>query len=240
MIIGLFLFIAIALPLSLISSKDTALAGAPPVVSGIPKPEETYQDRPASMDVRDTVIDPADIGPADTPSGAQNSGNVQDAASVGIVENKPAGGGALTITIVPAAPVAQAPAAAQPQPAPPSVPRAPQSASSSGKSQTAPPKQAAPKPVTTAAKPPSSSVLYDFWIQTGAFSTRAHAENIQKALKEKGQSSTIMDTTVNGKNVFRVRTGPYINYSEASYWLKLIKVIDIAGLEESWIDQVVK
>jgi cell division protein FtsN len=236
-IIGLFLFIAIALPLSLLSSKDNnTLAGTSPVASGIYKPEETYMDRPASMDVRDTIVDPPTA-----PPDAQNSSiiiNNYDTTSAETAESKtlPAEGGDLTLTIVPAVP-----AAAQTPPAPSSTtPRSPQIAPSGGKSQTTPPKQTPSKPVKTTAKPPTSSVKYDYWIQTGSFSKKLHAENAQKALKEEGISSTIMDAVVNGQNVFRVRTGPYTTNSEATYWLKLIKVIDIAGLEESWIAQVAK
>ncbi|MDR2194470.1 MAG: SPOR domain-containing protein [Treponema sp.] len=258
-IIGLFLFIAIALPLSLLSSKDTVLAGTSPAVSAVPKPEEPYLDRPASMDVRDTIVNPP-VNPPDSnmtdgnpidgnpPDGSSSAQNIiinnYDTAGTRIAESKtvPAESGGLTLTIVPAAPVTQeAPVTVRtPPPVSSPAPKAQQSAPSGGKSQTTQPKQTAAKPATTTAKPPVSSVSYNYWIQTGAFSTKAHAESVQKALKEQGIPSTIMNAVVKGKDVFRVRTGPYTTNSEANYWLKLIKVIDIAGLEESWIDQVVK
>ncbi|MDR0707906.1 MAG: SPOR domain-containing protein [Treponema sp.] len=258
-IIGLFLFIAIALPLSLLSSKDEALTAIPPAVSGVPKPEEPPADRPASMDVRDAIVNPP-VAPLAAPpaasSGAQNViiNNYDTSGGGGAVpESKPASGEGetLTITVIPAAPAAQTPDALQ-RPAPSassSAPNAPRRGQSGGASQTTQPKQTASsaqpaakpaakstaKPAATT-KPPASSSAYNYWIQTGAFGARPHAENAQKILKEKGVDSRIVSAVVKGSNVFRVRTGPYTTFNEASYWLKLIKVIDVAGLEESWID----
>ncbi|MDR2446794.1 MAG: SPOR domain-containing protein [Treponema sp.] len=256
-IIGLFLFIAIALPLSLLSSKDDALTATPPAVSSVPKPEELPADRPASMDVRDAIVNPP-VAPPAASSSAQNViiNNYDTSAGGPVSESKPAPneGETLTITVIPATPAAQTPDAVQ-TPAPSASSSAPIASrsgqSGGGASQTTQPKQTAipaqpavkpaAKPATTTTKPPASSSAYNYyWIQTGSFTTKPHAENAQKILKEKGVASIIMPAVVKGKNVFRVRTGPYTTFSEATYWLKLIKVIDVAGLEESWIDPISK
>ncbi|MDR2783731.1 MAG: SPOR domain-containing protein [Treponema sp.] len=248
-IIGLFLFIAIALPLSLLSSKDNTLAVVPPAVAGISKPEEPPADRPASMDVRDAIVNPpeASTGPV-TPSGGQNVViNNYDTSGTAVSENRAASNEeTVAITVVPATPAAQTPPA---QSAAASPPRSGQNAGASRAAQpnqpvnapkpaAKPAAQSASKPVASAAKPPASTGVYDYWIQTGSFATKPHAENAQKALKERGVSSVIVDAVVKGNKVYRVRTGPYTTFNEASYWLKLIKVID--GLEESWIDPLSK
>ncbi|MDR0556929.1 MAG: SPOR domain-containing protein [Treponema sp.] len=245
-IIGLFLFIAIALPLSLLSSKDEELAATQPAVSGVPKPEEAPPERPASMDVRDAIVNPPVAAP-----GAQNviinnydaSGNADSESRLAPNEGEP-----VTITVVPAAPAVQSPAApaSSPSPAAPQSAQNSQSSQSGGALRTTPAKPAAPaakpaaKSAPSAAKPSSSSRAYNYWIQTGSFATKPYAENAQKALKEKGIPSKIEPAVVKGNNVYRVRSGPYITYSEANYWLKLIKSIDMDGLDKSWIDQISK
>ncbi|MDR0375095.1 MAG: SPOR domain-containing protein [Treponema sp.] len=241
-IIGLFLFIAIALPLSLLSSKDNVLAAAAPVASGIPKPEEPPADRPASMDVRDAIVNPAD--PSVAPPGGQNVViNNYDTSGAVVSEGRaaPNEGETVTITIVPAVPAVQTPPAAPPQSgqrgATPRAAQPSQPAVNASKPAAAPAAKPASSPV---AKPAVSTSDHNYWIQTGSFATKPHAENAQKALKEKGVSSMIVDAVVKGNNVYRVRTGPYTTLNEANYWLKLIKVIDMDGLEESWIDQASK
>ncbi|MDR1220780.1 MAG: SPOR domain-containing protein [Treponema sp.] len=259
-IIGLFLFIAIALPLSLLSSKDNALAAVPPAVSGVPKPEDTPADRPASMDVRDAIVNPAAEQAPSASSGGQNVViNNYDASGAVVSESRSAlnEGETVTITVVPAAPAAQTPDATQ-APTPPASSPAPAASQSEQSAQsvrsTAPPAQPKPparpatkpaaqpaaKPVASPVKPPAFSGKYNYWIQTGSFATKPRAENVQIALKDKGISSKIESAVVKGNSVYRVRTGPYTTHNEATYWLKLIKSIDMEGLDESWIDQVSK
>ncbi|MDR1073300.1 MAG: SPOR domain-containing protein [Treponema sp.] len=253
-IIGLFLFIAIALPLSLLSSKDNALAAVPPAVSGVPKPEETPADRPASMDVRDAIVNPSVESALSASPGGQNVViNNYDASGAVVSESRSAlnEGETVTITVVPAAPAAQTPDATTQTPTPPVSSPAP-AASQSGQSaqsvrstapsaQPKPPARPATKPAAQpAAQPPASSGKYNYWIQTGSFATKPRAENVQIALKDKGISSKIESAVVKGNSVYRVRTGPYTTHNEATYWLKLIKSIDMEGLDESWIDQVSK
>jgi len=112
-------------------------------------------------------------------------------------------------------------------------------------STTAPAAKATPAavaaPATTAAqtqaKPASTQtkVYNDYWVQTGAFSTVARAENVKNTLSSKGITSIIENREVDGKTVFRVRVGPYTSQNEANYWLSLIKSIN--GFEDSQVRQ---
>jgi DedD protein len=119
----------------------------------------------------------------------------------------PASGEPLTTAPKPAAaPARQSPAPA-PAPAPAPKPAAPK---------TAAPKAAAPKPA--APKTPEN-----FWVQTGSFSTIARAEAAKDTLASKSITALIENRTVDGKDFFRVRVGPYTSQKEADYWQKLIK-----------------
>jgi DedD protein len=112
----------------------------------------------------------------------------------------------------------------------------------------APASTAASKPATTTvpavaaapqtqAKPASTQtkIYNDYWVQTGAFSTVAKAEGVKATLSSKGITSIIENREVEGKNVFRVRVGPYTSQNEANYWLSLIKSIN--GFEDSQVRQ---
>ena len=97
--------------------------------------------------------------------------------------------------------------------------------------------QVKPASTQTQAKPASTQtkVYNDYWVQTGAFSTIARAESVKKTLSDKGITSIIENSEVNGKTVFRVRVGPYTSQNEANYWLSLIK--SISGFEDSQVRQ---
>ena len=95
------------------------------------------------------------------------------------------------------------------------------------------PKAVQPKPVPVvvakqpAAKPRAETkTLNDYWIQTGAFSTKVRAEGAKESLADKGIASVIDNSNINGKDWYRVRVGPYISENEANYWLALVKAID--------------
>ncbi len=88
----------------------------------------------------------------------------------------------------------------------------------------------------TAAKPSTPKTYTDYWVQTGAYSTKMRAENAQEQLKAKGITSVVDVKVINGKTYYRVRIGPYTTQKEAQYWLSLIKNID--GFAESYVSSV--
>jgi DedD protein len=73
----------------------------------------------------------------------------------------------------------------------------------------------------------------DYWIQTGAFTTQIRAEGAKESLADKGITSVIDNSNVNGRTWYRVRVGPYVSENEANYWLALVKSID--GFSDSQI-----
>ena len=75
----------------------------------------------------------------------------------------------------------------------------------------------------------------NFWVQTGAFSTKIRAEGVKETLESKGITSIIENREINGKTWYRVRVGPYTSENEANYWLTLVKSID--GFADSQIRQ---
>ncbi|MCX7655767.1 MAG: SPOR domain-containing protein [Treponemataceae bacterium] len=76
----------------------------------------------------------------------------------------------------------------------------------------------------------------DYWIQTGAFTSKTRAEDVRGALAQKGIKSFIDVKMVDNTTYYRVRVGPYTSKSEAEYWLKLIHSLD--GFTESYISSV--
>ncbi|MDR3343016.1 MAG: SPOR domain-containing protein [Treponema sp.] len=73
----------------------------------------------------------------------------------------------------------------------------------------------------------------NYWVQTGAFSTQVRAEGVKEILSAKGIAAIIENGDVNGRDVFRVRVGPYTSPNEADYWLTLIRAIN--GFEDSQV-----
>jgi DedD protein len=98
-------------------------------------------------------------------------------------------------------------------------------------------KPAAPKETTKppAAKPAAdqSKTYSNYWVQTGAFSTKIRAEGAKDSLASKGITSIIDNRDIDGKTWYRVRVGPYMSETEANYWLALVKSID--GFSESQV-----
>ena len=73
----------------------------------------------------------------------------------------------------------------------------------------------------------------NYWVQTGAFSTKIRAEGAKESLASKGITSIIDNRDIDGKTWYRVRVGPYMSETEANYWLALVKSID--GFSDSQI-----
>jgi len=136
-----------------------------------------------------------------------------------------------TITIqpprtAPAVPAPTPPPAARPaQPVPTPPPPA------------QPPREAE-RPVQIVRTPaaPAQATRNNFWIQAGAFSSKARAETVKESLEAKGIASIIENRNINGRTYYRVRIGPYLSANEANYWLALVSSID--GFGSSWVSQV--
>lgn len=90
----------------------------------------------------------------------------------------------------------------------------------------------APKETTR----PVPRTYTDYWIQTGAFTSKTRAEDVRASLAQRGIKSFIEVKTVDNTTYYRVRVGPYTSKTEAEYWLKLIHSLD--GFTESYISSV--
>ena len=87
-----------------------------------------------------------------------------------------------------------------------------------------------------AAPAPKKIDVLEYWIQAGSFSSRSRAESSSQSLAEKGFSNLITIKTVDSKDFFRVRMGPYLSKAEAEKFLQWVKEID--SYEKSYISQV--
>jgi cell division protein FtsN len=76
-------------------------------------------------------------------------------------------------------------------------------------------------------------VRTDYWVQTGAFSTKNRADGVKETLASKGINSVVDVQDVNSNTYYRVRVGPYTSEKEAGYWLSLVKTIE--GFRDSQI-----
>jgi DedD protein len=93
----------------------------------------------------------------------------------------------------------------------------------------------AAKPAVVRPASDSSRANNNYWVQTGAFSTKVRAEGAKESLASKGITSIIDNRDIDGKTWYRVRVGPYMSENEAKYWLALVKSID--GFTDSQIRQ---
>jgi len=147
----------------------------------------------------------------------------------------------LTLTV----PVPQT-AAVPDTPTPVTQPRKPAPARQTPVAQAAPAKQPAAKPAPKeaakpAAKPAAEQKTYNnYWVQTGAFSTKIRAEGAKDSLASKGITSIIDNRDIDGKTWYRVRVGPYTSENEANYWLALVKSIDGFADSQVRLSQVLR
>lgn len=79
------------------------------------------------------------------------------------------------------------------------------------------------------------SVL-EYWIQAGSFQSRRSAEEAKELLSEKGFTGRLTSKTVDGKDFYRVRLGPYMKRAEAEKFLVWVQAID--AFQGSYISQV--
>lgn len=94
--------------------------------------------------------------------------------------------------------------------------------------QTKPATQTKPAVQPTA---PASGV--QFWIQVGSFSAQQNAENVKKSLEEKGFKAVVQSVAADGKNLHKVKAGPFATKAEAEKQLPGVKAIK--GFEKSYI-----
>ena len=102
----------------------------------------------------------------------------------------------------------------------------------------APAQTAAARPAAAQAAPSTSRTVNDYWIQAGAYSAMVRAEDVKENLASKGLTSIIETRIVEGRNLYRVRLGPYTSEREANYWLALVRAID--GFSDSQIRQTTR
>ncbi|QQO09730.1 SPOR domain-containing protein [Breznakiella homolactica] len=246
--VGVFLVIVIGASILVVSPKTgpaMAMAGdnQPHTTIGVPgtQPDSGITGepvRPGSVDASDMLRNPDDTQRLQTPPGTSTS--IQDstfyiygesgtlpAAAAERITSAVDSSGRVVIDV--------------PKPATVAVPDAPPPART-----VQPPRQpqtvaAAPAPARPAAAPaaqPKPAAVptreyTDYWVQTGAFSTKPRAEAVKDTLTAKGIKSVIDVRDVDSTTYYRVRVGPYTSENEANYWLSLIKSID--GFEGSQI-----
>jgi len=104
----------------------------------------------------------------------------------------------------------------------------------------APVKPAAKPAPKEAAKPAAEKTYNNYWVQTGAFSTKIRAEGAKDSLASKGITSIIDNRDIDGKTWYRVRVGPYMSETEANYWLALVKSIDGFADSQVRLSQVLR
>jgi DedD protein len=226
--VGVVLLITIGFPLLVISPRQNAPSLQTTSLA------ERNQNRIMTVDPVDIPIDnpaPVDIAQQDEviPLVLEETSNVTIITVLPPPET-------VAVPVTPVVEQAQKPVVAKVEPAKP-VTQAPK--------ETAKPPVVASPPVVVKApvvKPPatvkapvvqpstakteSAKTYNNYWVQTGAFSTQIRAEGAKEQLASKGIASIIDNRDIDGKTWYRVRVGPYMSETEATYWLALVKSID--------------
>jgi DedD protein len=237
--VGVFLLVTITVAMIVMSPKvqteGTSFSSSAPYSQRVQPASDIMDNIPIQPAVIETQASP-DINTDETQTASSvpdinNGGNltiqIPTRSTAGVPDNAEITPSTVTIAPSPekpATPAVSAPAAVRP-------------------AQTAQP--AAPKPAvrpsasaSTPARPSTSGTINDFWVQTGAYSAIVRAEDAKELLATKGLVSIIENREVNGKNLYRVRLGPYTSEREAGYWLSLVKAID--GFGDSQIRQTTR
>lgn len=233
--VGIFLVVVIGAVIVLSPGKPepALMAGMERPIAALPPGGVSSQERPqpATVDAADMIRSSEDVpGLQPAPGGTSvTQDNVfyfygENPSQPAAVERVAGTADASATTVIHIAPP---PSAAVPD-APPPAPRASSPAPSPKPAPAAAAPAPKPAPAAAAAKPaPAPTKLYtDYWVQTGAFSTKARADGAKDALSAKGISSIIDVRDVENKTYYRVRIGPYTTADEADFWLGLVKSID--------------
>jgi DedD protein len=185
--------------------------------------------RAASPDVYVRAVEPIPVPPPAAPAAAPGTDIIV------IYGDKPS---AATLTVPQGTPTL--PTAAAPVPAAVPKPYTPASSatSSTAKSTTATSPAAAGTvkgTVAPTAKAPKPKTVAEYWIQAAAFTSRSHADDLQRDLAGKGLSTLITMKDIDGATWYRVRVGPYTTEAEAKGWLEKIRVI--SGCGEAYVSK---
>ena len=140
----------------------------------------------------------------------------------------------LTVRPAPATAAPPKAPAAAPKPAPKPVAAVVPAKPAPATAKPAPPAATA-KPAAVKSAAQTQNYYNDYWVQTGAFSTKVRAEGAKETLASKGVTSIIENREIEGKTWYRVRVGPYTSQTEANYWLSLVQSID--GFADSQVRQ---
>ncbi|PKL24578.1 MAG: hypothetical protein CVV47_09060 [Spirochaetae bacterium HGW-Spirochaetae-3] len=186
-------------------------AGAPASVAAVAPP------RSASPDEYLRAVEPVPLPPAPAPTAPGSDiiivyGDKPDSATL-----PDAAGPSPATTIKPYVPAPSTPAPKPRTAAPQEKPAAAQPASSA------------------AAKPAAPKSVAEYWIQAAAFTSRSHADDLQRDLAGKGLSTLITVKDLDGVTWYRVRIGPYATEREAKGWLEKIRIL--AGCSEAYVSK---
>ena len=238
--VGVFLLVTITAAVVILSPRTTA--EAPAFALSHPEPARIM---PLPVTVNENEIDvPVTEPPVDI--NIINDYGREEAVILGAPDRND-GDNIISIPIPSTAAVPHAPAAApagarevavvapRQTPAQPAPARTPQPAAQRpAPAPTPAPAARAPTP----ARPQPTRTVHDFWVQTGAFSAIARAEDAREKLASKGITSIIENRQIDGRMWYRVRLGPYTSEREANFWLALVRTID--GFEESQVRQTIR
>lgn len=83
---------------------------------------------------------------------------------------------------------------------------------------------------------PKTETVVNYWIQLASYPKKSTAEMNQQELTEKGLSTTMFTTVVDGETWYRLRYGPFSSQSEADKFLAWIK--NLSGYEGSYRTEV--
>lgn len=83
---------------------------------------------------------------------------------------------------------------------------------------------------------PKTTLVTEYWIQTGSFTSKLNAEKARKSLTDRALTAEIFTKDVAKTTTYRVRVGPYASKTEATYWLGTIK--ETPSLATSYISEV--
>lgn len=91
-------------------------------------------------------------------------------------------------------------------------------------------------PVKKAKPARKATIVTDYWIQAGSYSSKINAEHARATLAERYLSAEIFTRDSKGKTTYRVRVGPYNSKAEADYWLGTVK--NIPDFPDSYVSEV--
>lgn len=245
--VGIFLVVVIGASIMVFSPKtrrtETVVSAQPAIPAGTAGGDRMLAPEPSTADPTEWVRNPQSVQGLQTPPqpAAATRGDVIIIYGDNTVQGRPSGtqvspgasgSGSLVIDVPKPEP---APAARVPVPAAPAPTPVP-AASTAVPAAPAQKQPVAARPAAQQPKPAATRIYDDYWVQTGAFSSKARAENARSSLSSKGISSVLDVKTLQDKTYFRVRVGPYASKNEADYWLSLVKSID--GFSESYVSMV--